>query len=114
MLVYEYDTQTKLFEGLKDVEDDYQLQAGETTVAPEQGLYDATFNGTSWVGITQEEWLKRHADEIKIDATAVEPSQSDEAVNALGMQIAQLQAQLAQANNAINALGLQIAQSNKN
>ena len=38
----------------------YTLQANETFTKPADGLYEPTWNGSTWVGISAEEYLKKH------------------------------------------------------
>ena len=38
----------------------YVLQANETFTKPADGLYEPTWNGSTWVGISAEEYLKKH------------------------------------------------------
>ena len=38
----------------------YVLQSNETFTKPEDGLYEPKWNGTTWVGITAEEYYKKH------------------------------------------------------
>lgn len=38
----------------------YTLADHETFVKPEDGLYEPTWNGTTWVGITAEEYYAKH------------------------------------------------------
>lgn len=38
----------------------YVLQANETFTKPADGLFEPTWNGTAWVGISAEEYYKKH------------------------------------------------------
>lgn len=38
----------------------YGLQANETFTKPADGLYEPKWNGSTWVGISAEEYLKKH------------------------------------------------------
>ena len=38
----------------------YVLQANETFTKPADGLYEPKWNGSTWVGISAEEYLKKH------------------------------------------------------
>lgn len=38
----------------------YVLQSNETFTKPKDGLYDPTWNGSDWVGISAEEYYKQH------------------------------------------------------
>lgn len=71
-ILYFYD-ETKAYDHSQVYTDDTQvpspLPTGATTVAPEQGLYGTPkWSGTSWVGITREEWLAQQS------ATSVTPT----------------------------------------
>ncbi|VDG23651.1 hypothetical protein [Lactiplantibacillus mudanjiangensis] len=58
--LYFYDD-NKEFDHIELVEADAPLQNNSTFVAPENGLYEPiTWDGNSWSGITQEEWLSQH------------------------------------------------------
>jgi hypothetical protein len=103
-VIYLFDETSKEFQGSNLVEGDYTLAAGETEIAPEQGLYQpATFDGTKWVGNDKETWqaaqdaqtaayLKEHPE------LAPKPSSEQLMINTLGQQVASLTVQLAQAN----------------
>lgn len=86
-LVWTFDPDTKQLVGDgKEMSDEYQLAANETLVAPSDGFAPYTFDGMKWVGSTFDEWQKRHA-------TAPTPSAEMQAINALGLVVAQMQAQ---------------------
>lgn len=101
--VYSWDKDNH-FDTIKLVEDDYQLASNETFVKPEDGLYEPiTWNGSTWVGTAKEDWEAAHP------ATPAEPSEGDQALNALGLQIAGIQKAQEATAQALNALGLQLA-----
>lgn len=106
--VYSWDKDNHL-DTIKLVEDDYQLAPSETFTKPENGLYEPiSWTGSAWVGVSKEEW------EAAQPQTTVEPSAGEQALNALGLQIAQVQKTQAAQSQAINALGLQLAAAQKN
>lgn len=63
----------------------YVLQSNETFTKPKDGLYDPQWNGSDWVGITQEEYYKKHP------VAPVKPSQSQKILMTQQEDIAQLQ-----------------------
>lgn len=56
--IYLYDITSREFKGSKLVNDDnYVVQAGETEIKPDNGLYEpVTWNGTTWLGTDQAVW----------------------------------------------------------
>lgn len=93
----------------KTVPDDYQLAGNETFDKPE----DANGHGlrmpikrmnSQWIGATLQEYQAAHP------AVPVKPSESVQAMNSLGIQVAELTKQNQQLKQSVNALGLQLAQ----
>lgn len=83
----------------------YELADNETFVKPEDGLYDPTWNGSSWVGITKEEYYKKHP------VAPVKPSQSQKILMTQQEDIAQLQKTvMAQQSSAVQMQKLIMAQ----
>lgn len=69
------------------------LPTNATTVAPEQGLYGTPkWNGTTWVGITREEWLAQQS------STPVPPTTEQQFQAQLALQMATLQKNQAEFN----------------
>ena len=62
----------------------YTLQANETFKKPQDGLYDKSWNGSDWVGISAEEWSKKHP------AKPAKPTPQQTAMTALGQQVGSL------------------------
>lgn len=92
----------------------YQAKAGETTVPKPSLREPAVIEGGAWRGATDEEyaaWLAAHPQK-KVEPA--QPSTQDKALNALGLQMAQIQKTQATQAQALNALGLQIAADKKN
>ena len=55
--IYLYDTTSREFKNSSMVDDNYVVQAGETEIKPDNGLYEpVTWNGTAWVGTDQAVW----------------------------------------------------------
>lgn len=55
-VVYLYNPDNGYFTGVTKVPRGTQLQPGETIVKPKDGLYKAKFDGTTWTGISKEEY----------------------------------------------------------
>ena len=88
----------------------YVLQSNETFTKPKDGLYDPTWNGSDWVGISAEEYYKQHP------VAPVKPSAQQAAMVALGQQVGNLIAenqtlktQLEKSAQATQALGELVA-----
>ena len=63
----------------------YVLQANETFTKPKDGLYDPTWNGSDWVGISAEEYYKQHP------VAPIKPSDQQKVTMAQQADITQLQ-----------------------
>lgn len=93
----------------KTVPDDYQLAGNETFDEPPKDangyglLMPIKRQGSQWIGATQEEYQAAHP------AVPVKPSESVQAMNSLGMQVAELTKENQQLKQSVNALGLQLA-----
>ena len=92
------------------VADDYKLQPNETTTAP-----DATVKwaGSSWRQLTDEEdaaYIKAHLGPAPISNQPAD-DKGNEALNLLGQQLAQVQAQQATLASSVNALGQMVAKA---
>lgn len=115
--IFYADPTTHYFKGSNIVADDYKLQANETFEEPNVKTEPAKLVGTSWQDATPEEheaWVKAQQGE----ALPATPSAGEQALNALGLQVASLTAenkQLKQSNGqlkqSMNVLGLQVAQA---
>lgn len=68
----------------KLVADDYVVASNETTVEPPAGLYEPNFSNGAWSGIDQADF------DAKQNNPPVTPSLEMQAINALGLQVAQL------------------------
>ncbi|KZT79863.1 hypothetical protein [Lactiplantibacillus plantarum] len=79
---------------INDMQVPNPLPANATTVAPEQGLYGTPkWTGTTWVGITREEWLTQQT-----AATPVAPTIEQQLQSQLALQMATLQKNQAEFN----------------
>lgn len=111
--IYMFDS-TGLFTGFKTVADDYQPTTGETVVAiPQPNVMPVKWTGSAWKNATDEEAVA-YQKQLAVGHPAppvapTGPSEDAQAVNSLGLQLAQIQATQAAQAQAINALGLQIA-----
>lgn len=63
----------------------YVLQANETFTKPADGLYEPKWNGSTWVGISAEEYLKKHP------VAPIKPSDQQKVTMAQQADITQLQ-----------------------
>lgn len=74
-VVYTFNLETKIFDEVKIVNDDYELQENETLVAPldedGSGMYEPKWDGKKWIGLTKEEFDKKYPPEPS------EPSELD-------------------------------------
>ena len=112
--IYLYDTTSRELKNSRMVDDNYVVQAGETEIKPDNGLYEpVTWNGTTWLGTDQavwqatqdaayQEYLKEHpeaapqpTEEQQQLAELLLSNASQSALNAqLIKQVADLKAQL--------------------
>ena len=96
------------------VADDYKLQPNETTTAPD-AIEKSTvkWNGASWRQLTDEEdaaYIKAHLGPAPISNQPAD-DKGAEALNLLGQQLAQVQAQQATLASSVNALGQMVAKA---
>lgn len=104
-LIYKWDSQS-IFSGTKLVEDDYQLQAGETFSAiPQPNLMPVKWTGSAWQSATQEEhdaYVKQQQALYPQQQPSTEPTAQDKLNAQLTLDIAllkrKLQSNTAQAN----------------
>lgn len=118
--IYRWDEQGR-FSSSNVVPDDYQLKANETFQEPTNGLTPIVHTNAGWRGATEEEHeayeqkkleeLYKEHPEVKPHPT--EPNAQDQALNALGLQLANVEKQQATLAQAVNALGLQQAAANQ-
>lgn len=66
--VYLYDSDGN-YTGYKEVYPDYQPKQWETLVKPDLSLYNLKFNGTSWSGLTYEEWQATQSKDTEEEAS---------------------------------------------
>lgn len=114
--IYRADATNHTFISSDVVADDYQLQANETFENPTGKLEPSKLVNGSWIDATPEEheaYLKQQQAEFlakhPVMPQATEPDQGTRALNLLGQQLAQVQAQQVKMASSINTLGKLIA-----
>jgi hypothetical protein len=80
--VYKYDAVTKQLTDYQSVPDTYQLQVNETFISPEPGVTYPKFDGTTWSGLSEEEFIAQEAQNTA-------PSVTDQALSQLALTVAQ-------------------------
>ncbi|WCT60173.1 hypothetical protein [Limosilactobacillus portuensis] len=94
-----------------EVADANNLPPYTTTVAPDPTKSYQKFNGTEWVGGMDDATFQQQvAVSIAQQQANIKPSESAQAMNTLGLQVASLTAENKQLKQSINQLGLQLAQ----
>lgn len=118
--LYRADAVNRTFVSSDVVADDYQLKDNETFEDPSGKLSPAklTATGGPWIDATEEEhqaymeaqrkaWAAQYPGALQPQ----EPDKGDQALNLLGQQLAQVQAQQATLANSVNALGQMVAKA---
>lgn len=83
-----------------------------TTVAPDPTKSYQKFNGTEWVGGMDDATFQQQvAASIAQQQANIKPSESAQAMNALGLRVAQLTIENNQLKESVNTLGLQVAKA---
>ena len=94
-----------------EVVDANNLPPYTTTVAPDPTKSYQKFNGTEWIGGMDDATFQQQvAASIAQQQANIKPSESAQAMNTLGLQVASLTAENKQLKQSINQLGLQLAQ----
>ena len=110
--IYYSDETTKLFKGTNIVDGEYQLKDNETFENPTGKLEPAKLVGTTWQDATPEEheaWIKAQQAEAAKFLPTNNISVGDKAMNALGVQVAQLTKDNLILTKSVDALGKQLA-----
>ena len=93
--IYYFDKQTRRFTFSDIIADSASIPENATTVEPisddGSGMFDPTWDGTKWVGITQEQWENKHKDDPKPDLPAPAPTPEQLMINQLGIRVAKLE-----------------------
>lgn len=118
--LYRADAVNRTFVSSDSVADDYQLKDNETFEDPSGKLSPAklTATGGPWIDATEEEhqaymeaqrkaWAAQYPGALQPQ----EPDKGDQALNLLGQQLAQVQAQQATLTKSVNALGQMVAKA---
>lgn len=96
-VIYFYDPKTRVLDHSQLIDSEVALPDNSTDVRPADGLYTPiTLNadGLAWSGVTREEWLAAQPAQ-----PAPTPTAEQQMINALGLQIGQLTAELAAQKN---------------
>ena len=118
--LYRADAVNRTFVSSDVVADDYQLKDNETFEDPSGKLSPAklTATGGPWIDATEEEHQAYMEAQRKAWATQYpgalqpqEPDKGDQALNLLGQQLAQVEAQQATLTKSVNALGQMVAKA---
>lgn len=95
-----------------EVADANNLPPYTTTVAPDPTKSYQKFNGTEWVGGMDDATFQQQvAASIAQQQANIKPSESAQAMNALGLRVAQLTIENNQLKESVNTLGLQVAKA---
>nr|DAU55827.1 MAG TPA: hypothetical protein [Caudoviricetes sp.] len=118
--LYRAEPVNRTFTSSDSVADDYQLKDNETFEDPSGKLSPAklTATGGPWIDATEEEhqaymeaqrkaWAAQYPGALQPQ----EPDKGDQALNLLGQQLAQVQAQQATLTKSVNALGQMVAKA---
>lgn len=118
--LYRADAVNRTFVSSDVVADDYQLKDNETFEDPSGKLSPAklTATGGPWIDATEEEhkaymeaqrkaWAAQNPGALQPQ----EPDKGDKALNLLGQQLAQVEAQQATLMKSVNALGQMVAKA---
>lgn len=110
--IYRADPTTNRFSSSDIVSDDYVLQANETFENPTGKMEPAKLVGTTWQGATPEEH-EAYVKAQQAEAAKLLPpnnlSAGDKAMNALGVQVAQLTKDNLILTKSVDTLGKQLA-----
>lgn len=95
-----------------EVADANNLPPYTTTVAPDPTKSYQKFNGNEWVGGMDDATFQQQvAASIAQQQANIKPSESAQAVNALGLRVTQLTIENNQLKESVNTLGLQVAKA---
>ncbi|MCT3189768.1 hypothetical protein [Limosilactobacillus reuteri] len=110
--IYYADETTKLFKGTNIVDGEYQLKDNETFENPTGKLEPAKLVNGSWIDATPEEheaYVKAQQAEAAKFLPTNNISVGDKAMNALGVQVAQLTKDNLILTKSVDTLGKQLA-----
>ena len=110
MKAYMYDQHYGYLLSEIEVVDANNLPPYTTTVAPDPTKSYQKFNGTEWVGGMDDATFQQQvAVSIAQQQANIKPSESAQAMNTHGLQVASLTAENNQLKQSVNQLGLQVA-----
>lgn len=118
--IYYADAATHVFMGSRSVPDDYKPKANESFDNPSGLQLPQKLTSTGWVAATDEEhkaYLEAQQKKFLAENPQfAQPSQpaddkGDKALNLLGQQLAQVEAQQATLTKSVNALGQMVAKA---
>lgn len=96
-VIYYFDKKTRKLTSSDIIADGAAMPDNCTTIQPinedGSGMYDPTWNGVKWVGITQEQWENEHKDDPQPDVSAPAPTPEQMMINQLGLRVAKLEQQ---------------------
>ena len=119
-MVYYADTVTQIYVGARPEPDGYQLKSNESFDNPSGLQVPPKLTATGWVATTDEErkayleaQQKKFLAENPQFAQSSQPAddKGDQALNLLGQQLAQVEAQQATLTKSVNALGQMVAKA---
>lgn len=112
MTVYVYDKLYGYLLQALELPEGSTLPENATTVAPDPNLVYQSFDGTTWTGgYTRDKFQTMYDEGAKEHAASLIPSTQDQAMNALGLQVATLVKENTELKKSINTLGLQVAKA---
>lgn len=116
--IYFFEPANKAFSYFDIIDDDAQVPANATTVAPfdNEGkpLLNPTWNGSAWTGVDEETWRKS-LPEVPHEEVKEEPNSDDQAISMLTAQLLQTQMTVKQQGAQIASLtGALLASTKKN
>lgn len=96
-VIYYFDKKTRKLTSSDIIADGAAMPDNCTTIQPinedGSGMYDPTWNGTAWIGLTQEQWENAHKDDPKPDVPTSAPTPEQLMINQLGLRVAKLELQ---------------------
>lgn len=96
-VIYYFDKKTKLFISSEIIKEGTEIPENATTVKPVNddgsGMFDPAWNGYKWIGLTQEDYEKKHKDDPQPDTPKPTPTQEQIMLNQLGLRVAKLEQQ---------------------
>lgn len=93
--IYYFDKNTKEFTGSDIIAGNATIPDNATTIQPinddGSGMYDPTWNGYKWIGLTKEDYDKKHKNDTQPDVPAPAPTPEQLMINQLGLRVAKLE-----------------------